>query len=143
MDLSLSIRISSTAPSDQPILMGSPSIEGSGAIGNLLTLNVGVWDRATEFDYQWLRDGVPIAGANGETYLVTAEDENHHISASVTAKNGAFSTVANASALFIATASAWAVDLATPGRFTINQSPNLTAFLQVDASPDLITISQS
>ena len=39
----------------------------------------------TTVAYQWVRDGVPIAGATGTTYRLTAADVGHRVSAEVTA----------------------------------------------------------
>ncbi len=45
--------------------------------------------RATwTYAYQWLRDGVPVAGATSTSYLLGAEDAGHRMSVQVTASRG-------------------------------------------------------
>ncbi|MGA8255045.1 MAG: hypothetical protein WB767_00570 [Nocardioides sp.] len=84
--------VSTVASSQQlPVLGGllsvvtDPLLSGSGAVGSLITLTDPVWNLLSGVtnSYQWLRDGVPIVGATGSTYLPTAEDAGHQITALV------------------------------------------------------------
>ena len=72
-----------------PVNLAAPSISGTFAVGQTLTLSDGTWDGfpTIAFSRQWLRDGVPIAGATGSTYLLVDADANRIISATVTASS--------------------------------------------------------
>ena len=56
-----------------------PTILGTAAVGQTLTCNPNAtaWGGVPTFTYAWLRDGAPIAGAAGATYLVSAADGGH------------------------------------------------------------------
>ncbi|KQO98669.1 hypothetical protein ASF30_11445 [Leifsonia sp. Leaf264] len=64
-----------------------PAVSGSHVVGATLTAAPGLgWaPTATSFTYQWLRDGVAIAGATKSSYLQTAADAGKALSVSVTA----------------------------------------------------------
>lgn len=47
------------------------------------------WPLTSPFTYQWLRDGVPIAGDTSASYLVQAADVGHALACEVTATNEA------------------------------------------------------
>ncbi|HBQ11118.1 MAG TPA: hypothetical protein DEF51_08055 [Myxococcales bacterium] len=53
-----------------------PSIDGEVTPGSELTVVPGRWtgDTPITFTYRWTRDGVPIPGAEGETYVVVESD---------------------------------------------------------------------
>jgi len=58
----------------------------------------GVEFDGASFEYQWLRDGEPIEGATGATYLVTADDAGSRISVAVTASAEGFEPTTSTSA---------------------------------------------
>jgi hypothetical protein len=64
---------------------------GTASVGNTLTCAAGAWtgDKGEKvaFAYQWLRGGVPIAGAASETYTLATEDAGKVIQCQVTGKN--------------------------------------------------------
>ncbi|MBJ7522160.1 MAG: hypothetical protein JHC84_20835 [Solirubrobacteraceae bacterium] len=62
-----------------------PRLDGSPTVGQTLTCLAGTWTVAADFSYTWLRDGVPIAGAAGETHEVGADDFLRTLSCRVTA----------------------------------------------------------
>ena len=74
-----------------------PTISGGTQQGQTVVLNSpGTWEQAPgEFSYQWLRceesgaNCQPIAGATGQSYLLTGPDAHHRISLQVIAYNGA------------------------------------------------------
>jgi hypothetical protein len=74
-----------------PQNLGRPSIIGTLEVGQLLTTTNGVWDDCGSpidgYAYQWFRDGFPIGGANGQSYLVQAEDAGHSLFTQVAAHN--------------------------------------------------------
>src|SRR5262245_50650058 len=67
----------STFNAATPVQMGvaSPSITGNAQVGQLLTCNRGLWINSGPITYQWLRDGVNIAGATNATYTLVAGDQ--------------------------------------------------------------------
>ncbi|WP_455003818.1 spherulation-specific family 4 protein, partial [Cardiobacterium hominis] len=69
-------------PQPQPNHEGDVAISGNAKVGETLTAQVHDADQFDEakVSYQWQRDGQDIAGANGKTYTLTAEDEGHKIS---------------------------------------------------------------
>ena len=69
-------------PQPQPNHEGDVAISGNAKVGETLTAQVHDADQFDEakVNYQWQRDGQPIANANSKTYTLTAEDEGHKIS---------------------------------------------------------------
>jgi Tol biopolymer transport system component len=63
-----------------------PELTGTGAVGATLTCDAGTWDDGTVTQV-WRRNGVPIPGATGPTYTVTAADAGSAIDCLVTAAN--------------------------------------------------------
>jgi hypothetical protein len=54
-------------------------------VGALLTVSEPVWSLpGVTTTYQWLRDGAPIPGATGQTYVPSLDDAGHQLSASAT-----------------------------------------------------------
>lgn len=91
----------------QPVNISPPQVTGTPTTGSELTSTDGLWSRADEFAYQWLRDGAGIGGlgvvSTESTYELSAADEGHAIRCRVTALNEsgsaeAFSNVVNATA---------------------------------------------
>lgn len=63
-----------------------PTISGSAVIGSLLTAQIGTWSPTPDqVDIQWNRDGRPISGANGVSYLLTDVDISAPITVTVSA----------------------------------------------------------
>lgn len=62
----------------------APSIDGAAPKpGDRLTASVADWSPAVELAWQWLRDGLPVAGATGPWYVVTDADTGHALSVRV------------------------------------------------------------
>jgi hypothetical protein len=78
----------------EPLLSGAPKVSGPTEKGRALSCLSGVWNGSPGFTYQWLRDGVPIAGASGEYYVLVAADEGKAVQCRVTATNAGGSSVA-------------------------------------------------
>ena len=78
----------------------APSIAGDTGLGDTLTVTAGTWSGAPAptLAYQWLRDGVEIAGETGTTYDITLADSGALIAVRETATNaeGSASAVSNA-----------------------------------------------
>ena len=74
-----------------PPMVGTtpPAVTGDGAVGATLTCSEGVWRYPVTvgLSRQWLRDGQPIDGATGPTYVVSAADAGATITCRVTAAN--------------------------------------------------------
>lgn len=79
----------------------APSISGTLAEGDTLTLDNGTWtgDTPRTFSRVWKRDGVVIDGETATTYLLAAEDVDAMISATVTLTNAYGSASADADAV--------------------------------------------
>jgi hypothetical protein len=72
-----------------PVAPG-PAISGEPAAGRTLACSNGAWlNGPDEFDYEWLRNGEPIAGATAATYTTIAADLGKEIRCRVTASNDA------------------------------------------------------
>lgn len=71
-------------------------VPGNPVVGTKLTCEPGKWSGvpSPEFQYQWLRQGLPIAIATSPTYKVLPEDEGDLISCEVKASNSVGSVVA-------------------------------------------------
>jgi uncharacterized protein YjbI with pentapeptide repeats len=80
-----------------------PVVSGGAAVSSTLTVNPGVWDPGVTLSYQWLRDGIPIAGAISATYELTSADYSHQVSVSVTGSStGYISSTQTSSASTVA-----------------------------------------
>ncbi|HXA53357.1 MAG TPA: PKD domain-containing protein [Solirubrobacteraceae bacterium] len=85
------------SPEKVPTNETKPAISGGTQQGQTVVLDSpGTWAQAPgEFSYQWLRceesgaNCTAIAGATGQSYLLTAADAHHRISLQVIAYNGA------------------------------------------------------
>ena len=74
-------------PSPQvPATVAAPTLTGPPAVGQTVSCSTGTWSGSpNRFGFVWLRDGKPIAGQTGSTYLLQASDAGHSISCRVTA----------------------------------------------------------
>jgi hypothetical protein len=71
-------------PGDVLSALVDPVLNGNPAVGSLLTVTAPAWSLpGVATTYQWLRDGVPIPGADDPFYVPTVDDAGHQISASV------------------------------------------------------------
>lgn len=84
-----------------PCITGNPN-----QAGNTLTVSDGAWETGINgvatCGYQWLCDGVPIAGATDPEYTLRADDIGHAISCAVVATDAAGSRALAASNVVIA-----------------------------------------
>jgi hypothetical protein len=75
---------------EAPKVIGEPPhIVGTGAVGRTLTCERGSWagEPSPSFEYQWYRNGAPIAAATEQKYTVEPADQEHTLSCRVTATN--------------------------------------------------------
>ncbi|WP_062291352.1 glycosyl hydrolase 53 family protein [Demequina phytophila] len=64
----------------------TPTITGHAKAGAVLRARLGTWEPTpTAVTYQWLRDGTPVVGQTGATYLVRGSDRGKDITVAVTA----------------------------------------------------------
>lgn len=85
-----------------PTVSAAASLSGAAAsyavLGETLTCSAaGAGDPEPTVSYAWLRDGAPIDGASGDTYVVTEEDAIHEISCEAEISSLAGSVVSLAS----------------------------------------------
>lgn len=77
----------------------APKIVGGVVVGRTVATDGGSFELDTvERTYQWLRDGEPIEGATGATYLVSTSDAGASLSVVVTASAAGFATTSSESA---------------------------------------------
>ena len=84
----------------------TPSIGGTALVGSPLSVSVGLWSPQPDgFSYEWLRAGLPIAGAAGPVYTAVADDAGKAVSVRVTGvKHGYASKPATSGAVTVAVA---------------------------------------
>lgn len=64
----------------------APEIAGTPGVGHTLDVSAGTWSPDPDsVTFAWLRNGVPISGAEAATYTLTAADEDAEVSVTVTA----------------------------------------------------------
>jgi amidase len=69
-----------------PVATTAPAVTGTVRVGQTVTANPGTWDLdGVDLAVQWLKDGTPIPGATGPTYVVRPADVGTAISIEVTA----------------------------------------------------------
>ena len=75
-----------------------PVLSGTAAVGSMLSTTTGSFTgTGLTYSYVWLRDGSPIGGAAGSSYMVVSADAGHALSVQVTATNGGGSATSAAS----------------------------------------------
>ena len=79
-------------------LMPVPTISGTFVTDHSLSVDTGTWDSGATLSIAWLRNGSPIAGANGTTYLLTPADATYTVSVRVTASKDGYTTISRTSA---------------------------------------------
>ncbi|MGO4807435.1 hypothetical protein AB4089_20210 [Arthrobacter sp. 2MCAF15] len=72
-----------TAPKPVTARESTRAIRGNLTVGSKVTLTPDPWYDRIEADVHWLRDGVPIAGAYGWSYVLTRADAGTKLSVSV------------------------------------------------------------
>ncbi len=88
---------------DGPEILGltqtpTPTITGGPRLGGVLAANAGVWNPGpVVLEYQWLRNGAAIGGANSTTYEPTVADLGAEISVRVTGSKTGYVTVSRTS----------------------------------------------
>lgn len=87
------------------ILSGpTPLISGTRKVGYTLAAAPGTWTLGTTLKYQWYRSGVPIAGATGPKYTLTATDSGKIMRVRVAGLKTGFTTLIKDSATTAAVA---------------------------------------
>ncbi len=83
------------APVATPPSLTTPgAVGGSPSVGGFLFCDPGTWTEEPGFEFQWLRNGVPIAGATESFYVPTTEDRGRTLQCMVTASNAGGKVVA-------------------------------------------------
>lgn len=71
------------------VAVGHSPTQGTPVPGAFLTADLGMWTSPPEsYDFQWLRDGSPIAGATAQDYSVQVSDIGHTLAPEVTGHSG-------------------------------------------------------
>jgi len=84
----------------RPVLAATaaPVVAGSAKVGSTLHATSGAWPvPGAALEYQWLRGGVPVAGATSSSYTVRADDAGKRLSVRVTASRTDYTFSASAS----------------------------------------------
>ena len=87
-----------------PVNRVLPYIVGIARVGQVLSVNTGVWTArpAAAFTYQWKRGGVNIAGATNQTYVpVSPADDAVDLTCAVTGTNSQGNSMATTASLNI------------------------------------------
>lgn len=78
-----------------PVNRDVPHLEGTGALGEILTVTMGNWDNEpTDYGFAWKRDESQDVGSNSMNYRVDTADRGHSITCVVTAINSKGSVAA-------------------------------------------------
>ena len=88
-----------------PVNSSAPVVNGTAAVGSLLTCDPGTWTYSPTYTYVWLRSGSVISGATSVTYTVTSSDSGRTLACRVTGTNDGGSSIATSAAVAISAAS--------------------------------------
>jgi hypothetical protein len=84
---------------------GAPSIEGTVSVGRTVTANPGEWSASSvALSYQWLADGIAIAGATSPTYTIVPGDQGKELQVRVTGELEGFQTTSATSTAILVVA---------------------------------------
>jgi surface antigen len=100
-----------------------PAVIGTPKVGKRLTASTGTWSRTgLSFSYQWLSDGVAVAGATASVYPVRSLDANRVVTVQVTAQRAGYVTT---------TVSSAPTARVTPGTITSASRPTVSGNARV------------
>src|SRR5690606_35312097 len=88
----------------RPVLAATaaPKIAGSAKVGKRLQATAGVWPVPdVTLSYQWLRDGVPIAGAASSAYKLVPGDAGRKVSVRVSASRADYGSSSSATSSLV------------------------------------------
>ncbi|MDR1711203.1 MAG: hypothetical protein LBR58_05035 [Propionibacteriaceae bacterium] len=74
-----------------------PTVSGTAKVGSKLSATAGSWSPKISPVYQWLRDGVPIVGATGSSYVLAAADLGASVQVQVTGQVAGYATTSKVS----------------------------------------------
>lgn len=83
-----------------------PTVSGPAVFGQRLTAAAGAWDAGVTLAYEWRRDGEPIAGATGASYVPVVADLGTRLSVAVTGTKPGYTAVTRTSVATAAVARA-------------------------------------
>src|SRR4051794_30161308 len=96
-----------SAMEEAPLPTGVTTLSGKPVVGETLTcLPSGFSGNGVSLSYQWLRDGSPIGGATGSSYVPTNGDVGRDVSCRVTAANSAGDADSTSDVVTVGTAAA-------------------------------------
>lgn len=76
----------------------APVVTGDGRVGGQLSVDLSGWfPRPTAPEYQWNRDGVPIVGAQGQSYVPTVADLHREVTVTASTEEAGYTPVARTS----------------------------------------------
>jgi lysophospholipase L1-like esterase len=81
------------------MLTPTPTVVGTAALDETLTVATGAWDPGVVLTYQWLRSGASIPGETGNRHVVTAADVGAQLAVRVTGTKPGATPVSRTSAL--------------------------------------------
>ncbi|CAL8968868.1 hypothetical protein PROP_00397 [Propionicimonas sp. T2.31MG-18] len=90
--------VKTSAKSRRVMRAGTPRIAGVLAVGTTLSAGRGTWTSHVSFSYQWLRDGVEIAGATRSSYTLVPDDADRTLTVTVTGRRAGYATATRTSA---------------------------------------------
>ena len=74
-----------------------PTIAGNPIVGGVLTATVGLWSPSANISFQWLKDGVALAGANSNTFSVGQTEVDSRLSVEVKGSKTSYGTTSKIS----------------------------------------------
>jgi hypothetical protein len=96
---SASVSIPTTPADAKTLTTVTPTISGTDAVGQTLTVLRGTWTPGpVAYTYQWFRGGVAITGATAKTYVLTSADAGQNITVSVSCTEKGYTTAIRTSA---------------------------------------------
>lgn len=87
-----------SAKTARTLVVATPTVSGTAAVGSRLTAKPGTWTTSTVFTYQWYRNGAAISGATASTYLVRPTDAYAAVSVRVIGSRTGYASVTKSSA---------------------------------------------
>jgi hypothetical protein len=80
-----------------PATAGVVSWAGTPSVGSLVTAQIAGWAEGTSVTYQWLRDGVPVAGATSSSFVIPASMLGSSLRVAATGTRTGYTTVSSVS----------------------------------------------